>query len=281
MNEKQFDLDIGIGLRSPHYSTILESKPKISFFEALSENYMNLEDREEGLIHSPPLKMLERVRELYPITLHGVSLSIGSVDPLNMNYLKNLKELIGHIEPLWVSDHICFTGVEGENLHDLLPLPYTEEALKLLTEKILRVQDFLGRGMVFENVSAYLTYKSSEMKEWEFLRELIKRTDCEILLDVNNIFVSSINQKFNPLDFITSIPGNRVREIHLAGHSAMGEVLIDTHDAKVSDEVWELYKKTIELVGQKPTLIEWDDKIPEFQELEEEAHKAYKLWSLK
>ncbi|MGZ3809790.1 MAG: MNIO family bufferin maturase, partial [Bacteriovorax sp.] len=247
MNEKQ--LNIGLGLRSLHYSHILETRPKISWFEALSENYMNLNNLENRLIDSPPLKVLERIRELYPVAFHGVSLSIGSVDPLNMNYLKNLKELIERIDPLWVSDHICWTGVEGENTHDLLPLPYTEEALIHLTEKIFKVQDYLKRPMVFENVSAYLTYKHSEMKEWEFIAELIKRTDCEVVLDVNNVFVSSVNQKFDPFSYIEHIPKNRIREIHLAGHSKLGEICIDTHDSEVSAPVWKLYQKTIELVG--------------------------------
>lgn len=278
MNETQ--LNIGLGLRSLHYSHILESRPKISWFEALTENYMNLRSNENQLISSPPLKVLERIREIYPIAFHGVSLSIGSIDPLNMNYLKNLKELIERIEPLWVSDHICWTGVNGENTHDLLPLPYTEETLSHLTNKIFTVQDFLKRPMVFENLSAYLTYKHSEMSEWEFIAELIKRTDCEIILDVNNVFVSSVNQKFNPLTYIEYIPASRIREIHLAGHTKLGEIFIDTHDSEVSAPVWKLYQQTIERIGKKPTLIEWDDKIPEFKMLEAEAQKALKIWEL-
>ena len=260
----------GVGLRSPHYSYILENKPNVSWFEAISENYMGLETGNGGR----PIHILEKIRQLYPIVLHGVSLSIGSSDDLDYNYLKRLNNLIERIEPLWVSDHLCWTGVNGENLHDLMPLPYTEDVLKHLTEKILKAQDFLKRPLVFENVSAYLSFSHSEMSEWDFLKEISERTNCGLLIDVNNIYVSSVNQNFDPVTFINSIPKESVKQIHLAGHSKSGDCLIDTHDGPVTDKVWDLYAMAIKRYGKVPTLIEWDDKIPEFQVLEAEAHRA-------
>ena len=266
---------LGLGLRSSHYSFILENQPRLSWFEAISENYFDLEAGD--LAVTPPLKNLMAIRELYPIALHGVSMSIGSSDEVSPHYLKKLKTLINIVDPLWVSDHLCWTGVDNENLHDLLPLPYTEETIRHVSEKILHVQEYLKRPMVFENVSAYLSFTHSEMNEWDFIKEIVKRTDCEILLDVNNVYVSSKNQNFNPLDFIKSLPAKRIRELHLAGHSVADGMLIDTHDGPVCEEVWTLYKKTIGLIGTKPTLIEWDDKIPEFQVLMEEVRTAQKM----
>ncbi|MGZ5280552.1 MAG: MNIO family bufferin maturase, partial [Pseudobdellovibrionaceae bacterium] len=213
-------------------------------------------------------------RELYPIVLHGVSLSIGSTDELNFQYLRNLKRLIDTIEPAWVSDHFCWTGVQGENLHDLLPLPYTQETIAHLVERIDQVQSFLKRQFVFENVSAYLSFSHSEMSEWQFLKEVAQKSGCGLLLDVNNIYVSSVNQNFDPMEFIKGIPIDQVQQIHLAGHSMADGGLIDTHDRPVIDEVWALYRQTLALTGTKPTLIEWDDQIPEFPILEAEALKA-------
>lgn len=266
-------IGIGVGLRSPHYSYILEQRPEISWFEAISENYMGLETGFGGR----PIHTLEKIRELYPIVLHGVSLSIGSTDEINFEYLARLKKLIDRIEPLWVSDHICWTGVNNENLHDLLPLPYTEEALSLLARKIGQAQAFLKRPMIFENVSAYLSFEHSEMTEWEFLNEIVKRTGCGLLVDVNNIYVSSINQNFDALTYLKALPKDSVKQIHLAGHSQSGACLIDTHDGPVTDKVWELYSVATQLYGKIPTLIEWDDKIPKFQTLEFEAAHAAKL----
>lgn len=264
-------LGVGVGLRSPHFTHILENNPQISWFEAISENYM-------GLSTSPlsgrPLRVLELIRKNYPIVLHGVSMSIGSSDPLDLNYLKRLKELCAAIEPSWISDHLCWTSIEGENLHDLLPLPYTEEALKHVVQRISAAQDILGRRLAFENVSAYLSYEHSEMTEWEFLAEISKQADCDLLLDINNVYVSSVNQNFNPVDFINKIPANRVAQIHLAGHSRSGEMLIDTHDHPVSKSVWDLYEFAIDSFGIKPTLIEWDANIPDFSRLEIEARSA-------
>lgn len=271
-------LSIGLGLRSSHYSYILENLPKIDWFEAISENYLDLDSSSSELKTTIPLTNLLSIRKYYPIALHGVSLSIGSVDPLNKIYLQKLKSLIEIVDPLWVSDHICWTGVNQENLHDLLPLPYTKETITHVTNKILQVQDFLKRPMIFENVSAYLSFSHSEMNEWEFIHEIIKRTDCEILLDVNNIFVSSKNQNFDPLDFIKTIPKEHIKEMHLAGHSASGNMLIDTHDGPICSEVLSLYQETINITGKIPTLIEWDDKIPDFPILENEVSKVLKIW---
>ena len=273
------NLGIGLGLRSSHYSYISENLPAIDWFEAISENYLDLDSSVGELKSTLPLKNLLSIRAHYPIALHGVSLSIGSVDPINMIYLQKLKDLIEIVDPLWVSDHICWTGVNKENLHDLLPLPYTQETIEHVSQKILQVQDFLKRPMVFENVSAYLSFAHSEISEWEFIKEIVKKTDCEILLDVNNIFVSSKNQNFNPIDFIKSLPKERIREMHLAGHSSADDMLIDTHDGPVCDEVLDLYTQTLNIVGKKPTLIEWDDKIPDFPILAEEASKVRKLWT--
>ncbi len=266
-------VEIGVGLRSPHYSYILENRPNISWFEAISENYMGI----EGGTGGRPIAILEKIRDLYPIVLHGVSLSIGSTDDLNLSYLQRLKNLIEVSEPLWVSDHLCWTGVKGENLHDLLPLPYTEEALNLLTDKIIRAQDFLKRPLVFENVSAYLSFEHSEMPEWEFLSEIANRTSCGLLVDINNIYVSSVNQHFNPETYLRNLPKHAVKQFHLAGHSKSGECLIDTHDGPVTDKVWDLYSKATQIYGEIPTLIEWDDKIPEFSILQAEANHARQL----
>jgi len=274
----------GVGLRPPHYSYVLEYKPPIAWFEVISENFMGLGDQSGG----KPVSVLERVRENYPIVLHGVSLSIGSVDPLNSIYLGKLKALIQQIEPAWVADHFCWTGVDGENLHDLLPLPYNEETIMHVSSKIAQVQDFLGRQMLFENVSSYLTYESSEMTEWAFITEIAKRSGCGVLLDINNVFVSATNHGFDPVEFLNGIPVEIVGQFHLAGHSqrvAHGAsdqdgqggkttFLIDTHDHPVCDPVWALYEKAVKRFGKVPTLIEWDDKLPTFPELLSESDKA-------
>mgnify|MGYP005685444677 CR=1 FL=1 len=273
------NLSIGLGLRSSHYSYILKNLPKVDWFEAISENYLDLDSASGELKKTIPLTNLLKIREHYPIALHGVSLSIGSTNPLNKIYLQKLKALIEAVDPLWVSDHICWTGVNQENLHDLLPLPYTQETIDHVANKILQVQDFLKRPMVFENVSAYLSFKHSEMSEWEFIREIVKKTDCEILLDVNNIFVSSKNQNFDPIEFIKTLPKEYIREMHLAGHSSSGSMLIDTHDGPVCHEVLSLYQETLNIVGKIPTLIEWDDKIPEFLILENEIENVLKIWN--
>jgi uncharacterized protein (UPF0276 family) len=266
-------LGTGLGLRSVHYGHILENRPPVPWFEIISENYMGTSGGSGGR----PIQMLEQVRKDYPIVMHGVSMSIGSVDPIDKDYLKRLKSLMNRIEPLWVSDHFCWTGVAGENLHDLLPLPYTPETIKHVSERILQVQDFLGRQFVLENVSSYVNYNHSEMTEWECLAEIAKRADCKLLFDVNNVYVSSVNHKFDPMEYLRGIPADRVQEFHLAGYSDMGTHLIDTHDHAVTDPVWKLYEAAVRRFGPVPTLIEWDDLIPDFPVLYQEAAKANKI----
>jgi uncharacterized protein (UPF0276 family) len=263
-------LGVGVGLRPKHYAHILGAKePRalgVDFFEALSENYMVPGGR--------PLRVLSDVRARFPIALHGVSLNIGSADPLRQSYLDALDTLAQRFEPAVISDHLCWTGVDGRNLHDLVPLPYTEPALQHVAERVLRVQDRLGRRLALENVSSYFAYTGDAMPEWEFLARVAERADCGILLDVNNIFVSAHNHGFDPLDYLAGIPPGRVFQIHLAGHSLQGGLLIDTHDHPVRDEVWSLYASALRAMGPVSTLIEWDDAIPEFQTLVAEVAHA-------
>jgi len=259
-------LGFGLGLRPKHYRAILESKPRVDWFEALSENYMVPGGR--------PLHYLTRIRERYPVVLHGVSLSIGSADPLDRDYLKQLKALAARIEPEWISDHLCWTGVAGRNLHDLMPLPYTEGALRHVARRVRAVQEFLGRRILLENVSSYVAYRDSAMSEWEFLAALAREADCDILLDVNNIHVSAFNHGFNVLDFIDGVPRDRVKQIHLAGHDHCGDLIIDTHDAPVIDAVWRLYAEALRRLGPVPTMIERDDRIPPLGALVRELDRA-------
>jgi uncharacterized protein len=256
----------GLGLRPSHYESILDSRPHVDWFEVLTENYL--------VPGGKPLHFLDRVRDRYPLVMHGVSLSIGSVDPLDADYLDEIAALATRIEPEWISDHLCFTGVDGGNLHDLLPLPYTEETLRHVAERVRQVQDRLKRRLVLENVSSYLSYRHSEMSEWAFLCELLQRADCDLLLDVNNIYVSSINHGFDAHDYLRAVPSNRVRQIHLAGHSNRDGFLIDTHDHPVAQPVWQLYAAAVALFGAVPTMIERDGNIPELAELTAELDKA-------
>ena len=267
------DLGVGLGLRSEHYDHIFQFRPQVSWFEAVSENFMGLEVGMGGR----PLQILEQIRRDYPVVLHGVSLSIGSSDPLNEKYLNRLKALIDRIEPEWVSDHICWTGFANKNSHDLLPLPFTEEVVRHLSDRIQRVQDHLNRQILLENVSSYVTFKHSQMSEWDFITEVSERADCKILLDVNNIYVSSRNHGFNPDDFILGVPLDRVAQFHLAGHSDHGDYIVDTHDNFVSSDVWGLFKKAVQHFGRVPTLIEWDAQIPEFSVLETEVERALNI----
>ncbi|MBA2650984.1 MAG: DUF692 domain-containing protein [Tatlockia sp.] len=266
-NQQQFPyLGFGLSLRPEHYDEVLTQKPDVDWFEIITENYLIPGGR--------PIYFLDKVRENYPIVMHGVSLSIGSTDPLDWDYLKQLKALAARIQPVWISDHLCWTGVKGLNLHDLLPLPYTEEAIKHIAERIDEIQTFLGRRILIENVSSYLTFTHSEMTEWEFISEIAKASDCSILLDVNNIYVSSVNHEFNALDYINAISSERIAQIHLAGHSNQGNYIIDTHDAAVIQPVWELYAKTIAKFGRISTMIERDDNIPLLAELLAELNQA-------
>jgi uncharacterized protein (UPF0276 family) len=259
-------LGYGVGLRPPHYGHVLETRPAVDWFEVISENFLVAGGR--------PLQVLSRVRADYPLVLHGVSLSIGSADPLAVDYLQNLRGLAERIEPAWISDHLCWTGVGGHTVHDLLPLPYSEEAIAHVVERVGRVQDVLGRRIALENVSSYLTYCDSAMPEWEFLAAVAARADCRILLDINNIFVSAFNHGFDAESYLAGIPVEPVVQFHLAGHSDHGAYLLDTHDHPVRDEVWSLYAAAVQRFGALPTLIEWDDRIPDFDSLHAEARRA-------
>lgn len=264
------DLGVGVGLRPAHRPLFLETPPdSVSWVEVISENYMSWE--KEGLGKS--FQSLIQIRKNYPVALHGVSLNLGSIDKVDPHYIARLKQLIDHIEPALVSDHLSWTGINGESLHDLLPLPYTTEALTHITSKIDQVQNYLGRRILIENPSSYLEFSSSEMSEVEFLLELFNKTDCGLLLDINNIYVSSVNHGFEPKDYLKRIPKQRIGQIHLAGHSNQGGYLIDTHDAPICPEVWELFRYSVELFGTKSTMIERDGHIPEWNEMETELLK--------
>ena len=259
-------LGFGLGLRPEHYLEVLEGRPAVDWFEIISENYL--------VDGGKPLHYLDRIREHYPMVMHGVSLSIGSSDPLDPEYLAGLKRLAGRVEPAWVSDHLCWTGVGGRNLHDLLPLPYTEEAIAHVAERVGRVQDYLGRQILLENVSSYVTYTDSRVPEWEFLSAVAERADCRILLDVNNVYVSAHNHQFDPLEYLDGVPRERVWQIHLAGHSHNGPLIIDTHDHPVPDPVWELYVEAVARLGPVSTMIERDDDIPPLDVLLDELARA-------
>jgi uncharacterized protein (UPF0276 family) len=256
----------GVGLRTDHFPEVFAGTAKVDWFEAISENFMIRGGR--------PLRALERAREVAPVVLHGVSLSIGSIDPLCERYLDDLARLAARIEPALISDHLCWGSVGGHYAHDLLPLPYTEEALVHVVERIDRVQTRLRRRILIENVSSYLTYVDSAMSEWDFLAETARRSDCGILLDVNNVYVSAANHGFDALVYVANIPADRVGQIHLAGHSDHGTHLLDTHDAPVREEVWSLYRATIARLGRVSTLIEWDEHVPPWSELVAEAERA-------
>jgi hypothetical protein len=263
-------LGFGVGLRPPHYADILGTYPPMDWFEVLSENFMVPGGR--------PLSVLEQIRSRYPIALHGVSLSIGSTDPLNPAYLDRLAALARRFEPAWISDHLCWTGVGGHNLHDLLPLPYTEEAVEHVAGRVRQVQDAVGRRILLENVSTYLQFQHSTMPEWEFLSGVAERADCGILLDINNIFVSAFNHGFSAREYVDHVPVARVHQFHLAGHSDKGSFLHDTHDHPVAQPVWELYAYALERFGLISTLIEWDDRIPPFAALRAEADRAKQIF---
>jgi len=259
-------LGFGLGLRVDHYETILKDLPAVDWFEALTENYL--------VPGGKPLHHLMRIREHYPMVMHGVSLSIGSASALDRTYLQELQALAKRVEPAWISDHLCWTGVGGKNLHDLMPLPYTDEALRHVVARVRAVQDILGRRILLENVSSYVSFRDSRMTEWDFLRTVAEEADCLILLDVNNIYVSSINHEFDPHDYLAAIPVERVQQMHLAGHENHGDYLIDTHDHPVSDPVWALYAAAVQRFGPVSTMIERDANIPPLGELQLELTAA-------
>jgi uncharacterized protein (UPF0276 family) len=259
-------IGFGLGLRPEHYEEILAAPGKVEWFEALSENYM--------VPGGQPLHWLDTFRRDYPMALHGVSLSIGSIDTIDTHLHADLEKLIARVEPMWVSDHLCFTGLRSINMHDLLPLPYTEEALNHVADRVMQVQDRLRRRLVLENVSSYVTYAASELTEWEFIAELCRRADCEVLLDVNNVFVSAFNHEFDAMDFLRGIPRERVRQFHLAGHTNNGTHIVDTHDQPIVDGVWNLYAEAVRLFPGTPTMIERDANFPPYAELLEELDTA-------
>ena len=260
------DYGIGIGLRLPHYQHILTRKPTVDWFEIISENFMVDGGR--------PLHVLDQILEQYRVVQHGVSMYFGSADKLNREHLKRLKTLVKRTKTPWLSDHLCWGSVDGRYTHDLLPMPYTFEAAKVTAQKVREVSDFLEIPIAVENVSSYAEFHVSEMTEWEFLSEVVEHADCGILLDVNNIYVSSKNHDFNPYDYVNNVPHHRVAQIHIAGHSKFKKYILDTHDHPVLDPVWELYARAVKLVGITATLLEWDDRIPSFDEVHHEALKA-------
>ena len=260
------NLGLGVGLRSKHYHHLLHHDPVVDWFEIISENYLN------NFGYSR--HVLEQIAEKRPIVMHGVSMSVGSTDPLNLTYLKQLKELAEFVKPVWISDHLCWTGVAHINTHDLLPLPLTLESLQHVAERVNRIQDILQRPLILENPSTYLQFQHSTLQEWEFLTELVGKTGCGLLLDVNNVFVSGYNHNFDPEFYIRNIPHKAVVQIHLAGPTDCDAYYLDTHDQPVPTQVWQLYKLAQELTGGVSTLLEWDANIPEYPELVAEVTKA-------
>lgn len=262
-------LGFGLGLRPQNYADILDGDPSVDWFEIISENYM--------IPGGQPLRILDQIIERYPVVMHGVSMSIASTAPLNKDYLGKLKKLTQRVDPKWISDHLCWTGVHGRNLHDLLPIPYTQEALDHVVDRVNQVQDILERPLTLENVSSYVSFSCSQMNEWDFIAELTKRTGCWLLFDVNNVYVSAFNHEFDPRTFIDGIPADRVVQFHVAGHSHMGTHIIDTHDAEICDDVWDLYAYALKRFGAVSTLIERDDDIPPLSELLVELDTARKI----
>jgi uncharacterized protein len=262
-------LGFGLGLRTDHFQEVIDTKPTVDWFEVVSENFM--------VNGGKPKHYLHTIRESYPMVMHGVSLSIGSTDPLNTTYLKQLKVLVNELQPEWVSDHLCWTGAQQVNSHDLLPMPYNNEALSHIVDRVSEVQDYLGQPILMENVSSYITYVESEMTEWEFLNEVAKRSGCNILLDINNIYVSARNHNFSTQDYLNGISKDKVRQFHLAGHTDYGDYVIDTHDHPVADPVWALYKDALKRFGIISTMIERDDNIPPLNDLLAELEVAKRI----
>ena len=272
MSNNRFSLPnigFGLGLRHPHYNDYLERRPKLGWLEIISENFI---DAHEGY-----RDFLADLRQDYQFAMHGVSLSIGSTDEIDRDYLAKIKNLADFLQPAWISDHLCFTGILGKNTHDLLPVPYTEEALKHIAGRIRVVQDYLERPILLENPSTYITFDGSTLEEHEFIAELAEEADCALLLDVNNVVVSAFNHDVDTKTYIDAIPADRVVQIHLAGHTYKEDYKIDTHDREVPDEVWDLYRYTTQKMGQKSTMVEWDEQIPAFDVVYAEVEKAKAL----
>ncbi len=259
----------GLGLRPAHYREFLAQPRRVDWLEIISDNYM--------VPGGKPLAMLDAIRERYPMVMHGVALSIGAVNGPDPAYLRQLAALAQRVQPMWVSDHLCWTGVHGRPLHDLLPLPYSEEALRIVVRNVQQVQDALGRRILLENVSSYVEFTASQMNEWDFVRRVCEEADCELLLDVNNIHVSAVNHGFDALTYLQNMPRRRVRQIHLAGHTDHGDHLVDTHDHPVADAVWSLYRQALRILGPVPTMIERDDHIPPLDELVAELDMAREI----
>jgi uncharacterized protein (UPF0276 family) len=265
----------GIGLRSPHYSLARESKLKVDWLEVITENYLGLQFKS---LQTPALSRLLKVRENYPVSLHGVGMNLGCIDGLNTQYLKRLKDLVECIDPIFVSDHLCWTTYNNRNFHDLLPLPYNDESLRLLEKNIQTAQNYLQRPLLIENLSSYVEFKESKYTEWDFLNKLVKITGCKLLCDLNNIYVSSHNHKFLMEKYFDSLPHDSICQFHLAGPSVKGDYLIDTHDSPVRKPVWELYELAIKKCPQVPTLLEWDTNIPAIEVLENELQIAKNIY---
>ncbi|MBX2810641.1 MAG: DUF692 domain-containing protein [Myxococcales bacterium] len=264
-------LGLGLGLRSKHLGYILEKQPPVGFFELLSENYL------DGAARSN--RIVSEISERYQVVLHGVSLSIGSSDPLNFEYLKRLKKLADQLRAPWISDHVCWTGVLGRNTHDLLPIPYTQEALTHMAERVRVVSDFLERPLLLENPSSYVSFAYSSMSEAEFMRGLVELSGCGILLDINNIYVSAKNHSFDPVEYIEKLPLESVVQVHLAGHTNKGTHILDTHSDHVIDEVWDLFAHLVAKTGPVSTMVEWDENIPAFEVVFAEVRKAHKFFT--
>jgi uncharacterized protein (UPF0276 family) len=260
------DLGLGVGLRSAHFRYIEEHTPEVDWFEVIPENFMDSHGRARA--------MLDFVADNYPVVVHGVSLSIGSTDPLDLDYVRRVKAIAEEVRAVWVSDHVCWTGVLGINTHDLVAIPFTEESLAHVVERVRVAQDVLERPLVLENPSTYVTYTASTMSEWEFLARMAEDADCGLLIDVNNVYVSSRNHAFDPLEYLRSLPHERIVQMHLAGHTDHGTHIVDSHDRPVADEVWELYASAIALTGPVSTLLEWDERLPPFPEVHAEILKA-------
>jgi len=265
------NLGLGLGLRSQHFHHILDQQPAVEWFEVISENFMDS--------HGRPRQVLRQIAERYPVVMHGVSLSIGSTDPLHAGYLKSLKTLADEVQPAWVSDHLCWTGVLSVNSHDLLPLPLHEESLQHVCARIRQVQDYLERPLVIENPSTYATFRHSTMPEWEFLRRMTEETGCGLLLDVNNVYVSAFNNDFDPEEYIRALPHDKIVQMHLAGHQHCGNYIIDTHDRQVNSAVWQLFQLAYHLTGGTSVLLEWDGNIPAFEVYHAELLKASQYMS--